>query len=243
MATLVLLRHGRTVWGEANRFTGWGETPLDEVGFKEARAAAELLRKVGPAFDLCFSSRLLRAAQTLEVVAEILGVPQEAIRADWRLNERHYGALQGESREAMAERYGEAQIAEWRRSFHGRPPEMAEDDPRFIEQLARFPEIDRALQPRTESMAEGAARTRPVWTDEIAPALRAGRNVLVVAHTSPIRGIVREIEGLTDAQCGSFRVATAVPKRYVFDENLAVLENRYLLSGVSDRIRLLKKQA
>jgi 2,3-bisphosphoglycerate-dependent phosphoglycerate mutase len=242
MATLVLIRHGRTVWGEENRFTGWGDTAIDDVGVKEAKAAAGLLKKLG-SFDLCLSSRLKRSQQTLEIIAETIGVDSSSLASDWRLNERHYGALQGELRDDMAKRYGDAQIAEWRRSFHGKPPPLPEDDPRLAEQCERFPDIDRALQPRTESMAEGAARTRPVWAEIIAPALKAGKDVLVVAHTSPIRGIVREIEGLTDEQCGSFRVATAVPKRYVFDDDLTVLDNRYLLGGVGDRIRLLKKQA
>ncbi len=243
MATLVLVRHGRTVWGEENRFTGWGDTPLHPTGFKEAEDAGKLLKKHRFRFGASFASRLIRSAQTLDVIAEELGESAGERRSDWRLNERHYGALQGESREAIAKVWGSEKVAEWRRSFHGLPPALDDDDPRFLEQLERFPDIDRALHPRTESMAQGAARTFPVWRDEIAPILRRGEDVLVVAHTSPIRGIARAIKNLSDEECGAYRVANAVPQRFVFDGDLKLVDSGFILGGLSDRLRLAMKTA
>lgn len=242
MATLVLLRHGSTVWGNENRFAGWGDTPLSEAGMEEARRAAALLRGKRPKPDLLFTSRLLRARQTAEIIAEAIGIDESRTHRDWRLNERHYGALQGESRDAMVERFGNDLVGLWRRSFEARPPEMPLDDPRWQEQVERLPEIPLELHPRTESMAEGAARALPVWTESIVPALRSGKNVLVVAHTSPIRGIITAIEGLNDDESAALRFATAIPKRYVFDRNFTAVESRYLLKGISERLRHRSKQ-
>ena len=242
MATLVLLRHGSTVWGSENRFAGWGDTPLSEAGLREAHNATALLRRQRTRFDVAFTSRLLRARQTMEIIAEKLHLAEDAVRSDWRLNERHYGALQGEDRETIIRRYGKEAVSQWRRTYHARPPELAEDDPRLIEQIERLPEIPRSLQPRTESMAEGALRALPVWTEQIAPALLAGHNVLLVAHTSPIRAIVSAVERLDDAQSEALRFATAVPKRYKFDADLTPTEGRHLIGGIGDGLRLVSKK-
>lgn len=242
MATLVLLRHGSTVWGNENRFTGWGDTPLSEAGIQEARSAARLLRRQRPKFDVMFTSRLQRATHTAEIIAAELKLDRDAIVRDWRLNERHYGALQGESREAAIAQYGPEMVTKWRRSYHAQPPALEESDPRLAEQMARLPEIPAHLQPRTESMAEGAMRALPVWNDVIAPALRSGRNVLVVAHTSPIRAIVSAVEKLPDETSEGLRFATAIPKRYRFDANFNAAEGKYLVRGVRERLRLRSKQ-
>lgn len=222
MPTLVLLRHGTTVLSEESRFAGWADTPLSAAGMAEARAAGRVLATAGFRFDFAATSRLVRAQQTLDIALGEMKSPEPVILRDWRLNERHYGALQGERRIAMVERYGNEQVALWRRDFNAVPPLLEDDDPRFLEQVSRLPDIPDASQPRSESMKAAAERVAPVWHEHIAPALKAGRSTLVVAHTSAIRGIARVIEGLDDEACGSFRIATAVPRVYQLDGALAV---------------------
>ena len=237
MPTLVLLRHGTTVWSEENRFAGWADTPLSAGGMAEARSAGEVLAEAGFGFDLFVTSRLLRAQQTLDIALECLKVPNPVIEKDWRLNERHYGALQGERRINMVERYGNERVAAWRRDYHASPPLLEDNDPRWLEQIARLPDVPAALQPRGESMAAAAERVAPVWHERIAPALRAGRSVLVVAHTSAIRGIARVLEGLDDEACAAFRIATAVPRVYELDNTLALRGKSDLTSNASAAFR------
>ncbi len=237
MPTLVLMRHGATVWGEENRFAGWADTPLSESGFAEAERAAQTLKRADFAFDLCLTSRLTRATQSLDVIKAALQLPESTIRRDWRLNERHYGALQGETRSAMIERHGNAQVVAWRRSYDGRPPLLDPEDARWLEQMARFPDISEADQPRGESLGEAVARVGPVWPEVIAPALRMGKSVLVVAHTSSIRALARAIEGLDDEQSAAFRIATAIPRRYEFDEDLRVVGRADLSEGLKSGLR------
>jgi 2,3-bisphosphoglycerate-dependent phosphoglycerate mutase len=237
MPTLFLIRHGATQWAEENRFAGWGDTPLSARGHREAVFVAQSLKKSRYSFDICFTSQLTRARQTMAAIAQELSLPEHALKYDWRLNERHYGALQGEPRTAMIKKHGNAKIVEWRRTYHGQPPQLEDNDPRWEEQLQRLSEIPILQHPRSESMAQAVERVNPLWIDEIAPALKAGKNLLVVAHTSSIRGLVRHIEGLDDAQCAAFRISTAVPRQYELDDNLAPLEVRDLTHGVKAKIR------
>ena len=237
MPTLVLMRHGATLWGQENRFAGWADTPLSDTGVKEAQGATQTLAKAGLAFDICFTSSLKRAQQTLEIVAESKGPPIGNIISDWRLNERHYGALQGETREAMIERYGNQQVVEWRRSYAAVPPPLSEDDPRWQEQLQRLPDIILDDQPRSESMAMAALRVEPVWHTRMAPELKAGKQLLVVAHTSSIRGLARVIEGLSDEEAADFRIATAIPLVYLLDDDLKVLGRTDLSDGMVNNLR------
>ncbi len=237
MPTLFLIRHGATQWAEENRFAGWGDTPLSDRGLSQALSVAQNLKKAQISFDICFTSQLTRARQTMDAIAQELSLPEHALNYDWRLNERHYGALQGEPRTAMIKKHGNAKIVEWRRTYHGQPPQLEEDDPRWGEQLERLSEIPDMQHPRSESMAQAVMRVAPLWSDEIAPALRAGKALLVVAHTSSIRGLVRHIEGLDDAQCAAFRISTAVPRHYELDDNLRPLEVRDLAHGVKAKIR------
>jgi 2,3-bisphosphoglycerate-dependent phosphoglycerate mutase len=210
---------------------------LSEAGIAEARTAASMLADLGVTFDLAFTSRLARARRTLDIAAEMLRLPPDSVRVDWRLNERHYGALQGEARDVAVERYGNRKVAEWRRSYDAAPPELTDEDPRWREQLERFPEIPGELQPRSESLAAGAARAAAVWTQEIAPALRRGSSILVAAHTSPIRGIERAIYGWSDRQSADFRIATGLPIVHLFDADLRLVDSRDLVGGLADRIR------
>jgi len=237
MPTLFLIRHGATQWAEENRFAGWGDTPLSDRGLSQAVSVAHSLKVSQYSFDMYFTSQLTRARQTMAVISKELGLPEHELKCDWRLNERHYGALQGEPRPAMIKKHGNAKIVEWRRTYHGQPPQLEDSDPRWHEQLERLSEIPVLQHPRSESMAQAVTRVAPLWHDEIAPALRDGKNLLVVAHTSSIRGLVRHIEGLDDAQCAAFRISTAVPRQYELDDNLAPLEVRDLAHGVKAKIR------
>ena len=237
MPTLVLMRHGATLWGQENRFAGWADTPLSDSGVKEAQDAARTLAKADLAFDICFTSSLERARQTLEIVINSKGLPIGNIISDWRLNERHYGALQGETREAMIERYGNQQVVAWRRSYSAVPPSLHEDDPRWREQLQRLPDISIDDQPKSESMAMAALRVEPVWQARMAPELKAGKQLLVVAHTSSIRGLARVIEGLNDQEAANFRIATAIPLVYLLDDDLKVIRRTDLNDGMVNNLR------
>ena len=237
MPTLFLIRHGATQSAKEKRFAGWADTHLTKSGQQEALLAAQSLKKAGHVFDVCYTSQLKRAKQTALIMANTLGLSEDAITYDWRLNERHYGGLQDELRGEMIEKHGNVQVVAWRRDYHAVPPKLDENDPRWIEQLDRLPDIPVDLQPQSESMAQAAKRVEPFWNNEIAEALRANKRVLIVAHTSSIRGLARCIEGLNDEQCGAYRVSTAVPQYYKLDDDLSVIDNEHLTSGLSSKIR------
>jgi 2,3-bisphosphoglycerate-dependent phosphoglycerate mutase len=242
MPILVLMRHGSTLWGQENRFAGWGDTPLNEDGLTEAKNAARTLAKANFSFSSCYTSELLRARQTLSALVNSgLALPANT-HFDWRLNERHYGALQGETRAVMIKKYGNNQVVEWRRSYTAIPPPLHENDPRWLEQLQRLPNLTSAEHPKTESMAIAADRVAPVWHTRIAPDLKNGKQVLVVAHTSSIRGLARAIEGLSDEASEDFRVATAIPVVYEFDDDLKVVNKSDLTDGLSGSIRYWTNQ-
>jgi 2,3-bisphosphoglycerate-dependent phosphoglycerate mutase len=237
MQTLVLMRHGATLWGQQNRFAGWADTPLSDTGIKEAQGAAQSLAEAGLAFDISFTSSLKRASETLNIVANSEGTLVGNIVSDWRLNERHYGSLQGETRKTMIEKYGNQQVVSWRRSYAAVPPPLSADDPRWQEQLQRLPDIAIDDQPKSESMAMAALRVGPLWHTRLAPELKAGKRLLVVAHTSSIRGLARMIEGLNDEQAAAFRVATAIPLIYLFDDDLNFVKRTDLSDGAVTSLR------
>lgn len=237
MPILVLMRHGATLWGQENRFAGWSDTLLSETGIKEAHEASRILKKAGLSFDICFTSKLKRAQQTLEIVADSKGPLSGNTTMDWRLNERHYGVLQGETRADMVKKYGNQQVVKWRRSYAGEPPPLMANDPRWQEQLQRLPGIALHNQPKSESMAAAAERVTPLWHEQMVPKLKGGKNLLVVAHTSSIRGLVRAIEGLSDEAAENFRIATAIPLVYVFDEDLRVIRRSELNAGMLNSLR------
>jgi 2,3-bisphosphoglycerate-dependent phosphoglycerate mutase len=231
------MRHGATTWSQENRFAGWADASLSPKGLEEARKAAKSLKKAEISFDICFTSLLSRASQTLDAVTAELGIAQERVKRDWRLNERHYGALQGEPRSAMIQRYGNAQVVQWRRAYDEAPPLLGDGDPRWLEQLDRLKQVPLASQPRSESLRAAAERVAPVWDELMAPALKDGRNLLVVAHTSAIRGLARVIEQLTDEQCEAFRIATAIPRVYALGNDLKIQEKADLNEGLGSSLR------
>ncbi len=231
MPTLVLIRHGATRWGQENRFAGWGDTPLSVAGWTEARKAAQTLRRANLEFDVAYCSRLLRARETLEAITKTMAAESLPVVVDWRLNERHYGQLQEVTRPAAIAEHGNAQVVAWRRDYHAVPPLLEDDDPRWLEQVARFADIDPTRLPRGESLGDAAARVRPVFEEEIGPALKAGKRVLVVAHTSSIRGLARVIENLDDEASAAFRIATAIPRLYQLDDDLTPQSSQDLAGG------------
>lgn len=237
---LVLLRHGTTAWAKQNRFAGWADAPLSRSGAEEAKRAAKALAARGFRFDGAYTSLLSRARETMEVLRRGLGdtaVP--APRADWHLNERHYGALQGENRAKAALAYGNEQLTAWRRDYRARPPLLAPDDPRHPSRDPLYADIDPALLPGSESLEDAALRVLPFWEAELAPRLAAGDCLLVAAHTASIRGLVRRIEGLSDRETEAFRIATCLPLVYRFDSAMRVLSKEELTSGLTSQVRRL----
>lgn len=214
------MRHGTTVWAEEGRFAGWGDAPLSPAGDELARKAGHLLKQKKLTFDVCHTSRLMRAQRTLDIVLEELGRLEIPIIQDWRLNERHYGMLQEKSRTVIAEHYGQDAVIAWRRDYRARPPALEDDDPRWQEQRARFPDLPPASMPRAESLEEGVQRVEPYWRECLAPALRSGKHILLVAHTCSIRGLVRILDGLSDDEAEAFRIPTALPIVYELDSDL-----------------------
>ena len=220
MRTLVLLRHGESAWNKENRFTGWTDVDLSEKGREEARAAGRLLKEGGYAFDLAYTSVLKRAIRTLWLALDELDQMWLPVVGSWRLNERHYGALQGLNKAETAEKHGEAQVKIWRRSYDIPPPALDANDkghPRFD---ARYASIDLRQLPSTESLKTTLDRVIPFWTDRIAPALKANKNVLIVAHGNSLRALVKMLDGMSDADIIEFNIPTGVPIVYDLNDDL-----------------------
>jgi 2,3-bisphosphoglycerate-dependent phosphoglycerate mutase len=225
MHKLVLLRHGESDWNRENRFTGWTDVDLSAGGVEEARAGARLLKAGGYRFDLCFTSLLKRAIRTLWIGLEELDQMWLPVEKSWRLNERHYGALQGLNKAETAAKYGEAQVLVWRRSYDIPPPALDPGDPRYEGKDARYAGIE---VPRTECLKDTVARVIPYWTSAIAPAVRAGRRVLIAAHGNSLRALIKHLDGLSDAEIVPLNVPTGAPLVYELDEQLKPLKHYYL---------------
>jgi 2,3-bisphosphoglycerate-dependent phosphoglycerate mutase len=236
-STLILLRHGESQWNALNLFTGWVDVDLTDKGRAEAVRAGQLIAALDHQPDVLYTSLMRRAITTAHLAldaADLLWIP---VHRDWRLNERHYGSLQGETRGAMIARYGNAQIVQWRRSYADVPPFLEDGDPRWSEQLARLSMVPHDRQPRAESLRQAAERVAPVWDELMVPGLLAGHNLLVVAHTSAIRGLARVIEHLSDEQCEAFRIATAIPRIYLLGDDLQVRDKIDLNEGLGSSLR------
>jgi 2,3-bisphosphoglycerate-dependent phosphoglycerate mutase len=225
MHKLVLLRHGESGWNRENRFTGWTDVDLSAQGVEEARAAGRLLKAEGWAFDLAFTSVLKRAIRTLHLALEELDQLWIPERKDWRLNERHYGALQGLNKAETAAKFGEAQVLAWRRSYDAPPPALDASDGRYE---ARDPRYRGIAVPTTECLKDTVARVIPFWEGAIAPEIRAGRRVLVAAHGNSLRALIKHLDGVSDAEIVGLNVPTGVPLVYELDAALRPLGHRYL---------------
>jgi len=225
MHKLVLLRHGESDWNRENRFTGWTDVDLSQKGVEEARAAGRLLKSGGYAFDLAFTSVLKRAIRTLWLALDELDRMWLPEVKDWRLNERHYGALQGLSKSEMAAKFGEQQVLTWRRSYDTPPPALAPEDPRSE---ARDPRYAGIAVPRTECLKDTVARVVPYWEQAIAPQVRAGKRVLVAAHGNSLRALVKYLDNISDAAIVKENIPTGIPLVYELDDNLKPRKHYYL---------------
>ena len=216
MHKVVLLRHGESVWNKENLFTGWTDVDLSEKGRQEASKAALTLKKQGYNFDIAFTSLLKRAIRTLWILLDEMDLMWIPVQRDWRLNERHYGALQGLNKAETAAKYGEQQVKLWRRSYEIRPPELDQTDPRY-QQL-----------PLTESLKDTVARFLPCWHQVIAPSIQSGKQVLIVGHGNSLRALVKYLDNISEQQIIDLNIPTGVPLVYELDDNLASLRHYYL---------------
>ena len=230
MRTLVLLRHGDSEWNAKNLFTGWVDVGLTPAGEQQARDAARLLRAADLLPDVLHTSVLTRAVRTGTLVSEGVGRAWLPVSRHWRLNERHYGALQGMDKRAIREKYGDEQFAAWRRSYHAVPPPADPDEARRLAADARYAALPADLLPRAESLAQVTARLLPYWYDAIVPDLRAGRTALVVGHSNSLRALVAHLDGLAGEELLALNIPTGIPLRYDLDDACAPLERggRYL---------------
>lgn len=232
--TLVLLRHGESDWNRENRFTGWTDVDLSPAGVKEARAAGELLHTEGFRFDLAYTSVLKRAIRTLWLTLDVMDLMWIPVEKSWRLNERHYGALQGLNKAETAAKFGDAQVLTWRRSYDTPPPALEHGDPRHAGGDPRYASLTPKELPLTECLKDTVARVMPYWESTIAPSIRAGRRVLIAAHGNSLRALVKYLDGMGDAEIVGLNIPTGVPLVYELDASLQPLGHRYL--GNADEI-------
>ena len=228
MYKIVLLRHGESVWNQENRFTGWHDVGLTAKGMAEAQAAGELLRQEGYAFDLAFTSVLRRAIKTLWTVLEELDRMWIPVQHSWRLNERHYGALQGLDKAETAAKYGDQQVLIWRRAYDTPPPPLAKDDPRLSLGDPRYASIPADELPRTECLKDTVARVLPFWNDTIAPSIKAGKSVIIAAHGNSLRALIKYLDEVSDDDIVGINIPTAQPLVYELDADLKPIRHYYL---------------
>lgn len=224
---LILLRHGESIWNKENRFTGWTDVDLSENGVKEAENAGKLLKEKGFTFDVSFTSVLKRANRTLEIVLKEmnLNIP---VNYSYRLNERHYGALQGLNKDEMRKKFGEEQVHIWRRSYDVRPPELTKDDERYPGNDPKYKDLTQEELPLTECLKDTLERVLPYYNNEIKKHLENKENVLVVAHGNSLRSIIKYLENISDDDIMSVEIPTGVPYVYELDDNLNIKEKYFL---------------
>jgi 2,3-bisphosphoglycerate-dependent phosphoglycerate mutase len=226
--TLVLLRHGESQWNLENRFTGWTDVDLTPNGLEEARRAGRLLKAEGHSFDLCYTSVLRRAIRTLWTVLDEMDAMWLPVVHTWRLNERHYGALQGLDKAETAAKYGEKQVLVWRRAYAIAPDPLPEGDPRQAQGDPRYARLRPEDIPRTECLKDTVARVVPFWNESIAPSIRAGRKVVVAAHGNSLRALVKHLDGISDDDIVNMNIPTARPLVYELDDALKPIRSYYL---------------
>jgi len=230
MFTIVFVRHGESTWNKENRFTGWTDVDLTEKGMAEAREAGRMLKAEGFTFDRAFTSVLKRANKTLNLILEELDLLWLPVEHSWRLNERHYGGLQGLNKAEMAARYGDEQVLIWRRSYDVRPPALAEDDERLTSMMAdpRYAALPKAEFPRTECLKDTVARVVPYWQTVIVPRILAGERLLVAAHGNSLRALIKYLDGVSDEDIVRLNIPTGQPLVYELDESCRPIRSRYL---------------
>jgi 2,3-bisphosphoglycerate-dependent phosphoglycerate mutase len=228
MYTVVLLRHGESTWNRENRFTGWTDVDLSDRGRQEAAEAGRLLKEGGYTFDVAFTSVLKRAIRTLWIALDVLDLMWIPITHDWRLNERHYGALQGLNKAETAQKHGEAQVKIWRRSYDIPPPTLTPDDPRHSGRDQRYANVPPGQIPLTESLKDTVARFLPYWHEAIVPAIKGGQRVLIAAHGNSLRALVKYLDDVPDSEIVELNIPTGIPLVYELDANLRPIRHFYL---------------
>ena len=228
MIKLVLVRHGQSQWNLENRFTGWTDVELSEKGVNEAIEAGKVLKEKGYHFDLAFTSELKRAQNTLKYILKEMNEEDIEIRKSWRLNERHYGALQGLNKDETKEKYGENQVLLWRRSTDVRPPELAVDDPRFPGNDPKYSSLSEADLPKTENLLDTIDRVIKYWDSDIKPALEEGRNIIIAAHGNSLRALMKYLDNISDEDVIKLELETGNPICYELDDNLKPITHYYV---------------
>jgi 2,3-bisphosphoglycerate-dependent phosphoglycerate mutase len=228
MKRLVLLRHGESEWNRQNRFTGWTDVPLNEKGIQEATEAGRTLREEGYVFDVAYTSVLTRAIKTLWIVLEEMDLMWIPLRRSWRLNERHYGALQGLNKAETAERHGQEQTLIWRRSYDTPPPALTPDDERHPGKDPRYADLSPEEIPLTECLKDTVERFLPYWHNTIAPDVETGKRVLIAAHGNSLRALVKYLDNISDEEIVGLNIPTGIPQVYELDDDLVPIRHYYL---------------
>jgi len=229
MHKLVLLRHGQSQWNLDNRFTGWVDVPLSELGMKEAREAGRLLKEAGLGFDVAFTSVLKRAIKTLWITLEELDLMWIPVHRSWRINERMYGALQGLNKAETVAKHGEEQVKIWRRSYDVPPPPMEESHEHYPGKDPRYARLAKADVPKTECLKDTVNRFLPYWESDIAPAVKRGERVIIAAHGNSLRALVKHLDGVSDADIVELNIPTGIPLVYELDASLKPIKPSYYL--------------
>jgi 2,3-bisphosphoglycerate-dependent phosphoglycerate mutase len=228
MYKIVLLRHGESIWNKENRFTGWTDVDLSEKGIAEAKKAGQLLKSEGFDFDIAFTSVLKRAIRTLWLTLDEMDLMWIPVENSWRLNERHYGSLQGLNKSEMAEKFGEEQVLVWRRSYDIQPPALEKSDPRYPGNDPRYKQLNPKDLPLTECLKDTVARFLPYWHEVIAPVVKSNKKVIIAAHGNSLRALVKYLDNVADDAIVQLNIPTGIPLVYELDNNLKPLKNYYL---------------
>jgi len=228
MYKLVLVRHGQSTWNLENRFTGWTDVDLSDLGREEAKKAGELLKAEGFTFDVAYTSVLARAIRTLNIILDELDLQWIPVNKDWRWNERHYGMLQGLNKAETAAKYGDDQVHIWRRSYDIPPPPLEVEDPRHPSHDPRYKDLSAEELPATECLKDTVERFLPYWESTVAPAVKSGKKVIVAAHGNTIRALVKYLDNISDEDIADLNIPTGIPLVYELDANLKPIKNYYL---------------
>ncbi|MGE5861550.1 MAG: 2,3-diphosphoglycerate-dependent phosphoglycerate mutase [Ignavibacteria bacterium] len=228
MYKLVLLRHGESTWNKENRFTGWTDVDLSEKGIQEAISAGKRLKKDGYTFDIAYTSVLKRAIRTLWITLDELDLMWIPVEKSWRLNERHYGALQGLNKSETAQKYGEEQVKIWRRSYDIQPPSLEVSDKRYPGLEERYKNLSKSELPLTECLKDTVNRFLPYWKDTIAPAVQSGKKVIIAAHGNSLRALVKYLDNISESDIVALNIPTGIPLVYELDNKLNPVKNYYL---------------
>ncbi len=244
MKKIILLRHGESTWNKENRFTGWTDVDLTPKGLQEAQNAGQLLREHGFAFDIAYTSVLKRAIRTLWTVFDEMNQMWVPIQHTWRLNERHYGALQGLNKAETAAKYGDEQVLIWRRSYDVRPPALTTDDTRYAGADPRYKNLTHGDIPLTECLKDTVARFLPYWNKVIAPQVQAEKSVIIVAHGNSLRALVKYLDNVSDEEILNCNIPTGIPLVYELDDNMKPIRNYYLgnMSEIQEAMLIVANQ-